>query len=171
MNSFTEVPIKEFSINPFQAIGKEWMLITAAKADGSVNAMTAAWGGLGWLWERPVAFIFVRQTRYTKEFIDESGRVSLSFLGMGYRKELGYLGSTSGRDTDKIADSGLTIVDNDGVPFFEEARLAIFGHVIASELICEESFMDETITANHYADHNLHTMYVVQIDEILEKEL
>ena len=83
MDAFVEVPVKDFSINPFIAIGKEWMLITAAKADGTANTMTAAWGGLGWLWERPVAFIFVRQTRYTKEFIDESGKVSLSFLGMG----------------------------------------------------------------------------------------
>ena len=170
MNAFTDVSIKEFSINPFQSIGKEWMLITAAKADGSANTMTAAWGGLGWLWERPVAFIFVRQTRYTKEFIDESGKVSLSFLGTGFRKELAYLGSTSGRDEDKIAKSGLTIVDNGGIPFFEEAHLAIFGHIIASELIPEESFLDATIAENHYTDHNLHTMYVVQIDEILQKE-
>lgn len=170
MDAFVEVPVKDFSINPFTAIGKEWMLITAAKADGTVNTMTAAWGGLGWLWERPVAFIFVRQTRYTKEFIDESGKVSLSFFGMGMRKELAYLGSASGRDEDKIANSGLAIVYNDGIPFFEEARLAIFGHVIASQPVPEESFMDETISANHYADHNIHTMYVVQIDEIIEKE-
>ena len=170
MNAFTNVSIKEFSINPFISIGKEWMLISSAKADGSTNTMTAAWGGLGWLWERPVAFIFVRQTRYTKEFIDESGKVSLSFLGMGFRKQLAYLGSASGRDEDKIAKSGLNIVDKDGIPFVEEARLAIFGHVIASELIPMESFMDDTIAKNHYADKNLHTMYVVQIDEILEKE-
>ena len=170
MDAFEVVPVKDFSINPFHAIGKEWMPITAAKADDTLNTMTAAWGGLGWLWERPVAFIFVRQTRYTKEFIDESGKVSLSFFGMGMRKELGYLGSTSGRDEDKIAKSGLTVAYNDDVPFFEEAQLAIFGHVIASELIPEESFMDNTIAQNHYADHNIHTMYVVQIDEILEKE-
>lgn len=170
MNAFTDVPIEEFTINPFHAIGKEWMLISAAKANGAANTMTAAWGGLGWLWERPVAFIFVRQTRFTKEFIDESGKVSLSFFGMGMRKELVYLGSTSGRTEDKIANSGLTLVFNGDTPFFEEAQLAIFGHLIASELVPEESFMDSTIALNHYADHNLHTMYVVQIDEILQKE-
>ena len=60
MDAFVEVPVKDVSINPFTAIGKEWMLITAAKADGTANTMTTARGGLGWLWERPVAFIFVR---------------------------------------------------------------------------------------------------------------
>ena len=52
----------------FQLIGKEWMLITAGDKD-NFNTMTASWGGIGWLWNRPVAYIFVRPESYTNEFI------------------------------------------------------------------------------------------------------
>ena len=46
----------------FSLIGKEWMLITAGNIQ-HFNTMTASWGGLGWLWNKPVAFIFVRPER------------------------------------------------------------------------------------------------------------
>ena len=36
--------------SPFEMIGNQWMLITAQKPDGSVNTMTASWGGMGVLW-------------------------------------------------------------------------------------------------------------------------
>ena len=48
----------------FHLIGKEWMLITSGTID-RFNTMTASWGGIGWLWNKPVAYIFVRPDRYT----------------------------------------------------------------------------------------------------------
>ena len=67
----------EISKNVFDMIGKQWMLVGAAK-DGKVNAMTASWGGLGVMWGKNVAFVFIRQTRYTKEFVDNGETFSLS---------------------------------------------------------------------------------------------
>ena len=65
---FQELSVQEFTINPFQKIGKQWMLITAGDESG-YNTMTASWGGLGVLWQRNVRSsvwtlqqIFVRQT-------------------------------------------------------------------------------------------------------------
>ena len=43
-------------------IGEEWMLITAGSPD-NYNTMTASWGGLGMLWNKPVAFIFIKNGR------------------------------------------------------------------------------------------------------------
>ena len=42
------------SEDEFKIIGKEWMLVTAGGAD-EVNTMTASWGGMGWLWNKPGA--------------------------------------------------------------------------------------------------------------------
>lgn len=72
--------IKELSENFFEAIGKEWMLVTAGTKDG-FNTMTASWGGIGWLWNKPVAFIFIRPERFTYEFVEKSDFLTLSFLG------------------------------------------------------------------------------------------
>lgn len=75
---FTEIKTTELKENPFDLVGAQWLLVTAAKEDGSCNTMTASWGGLGVMWGKDVAFIVIRPQRYTKEFIDESDTLSLS---------------------------------------------------------------------------------------------
>lgn len=82
---------KGFNLNPFEAIGKKWMLISAKDGD-KVNTMTASWGGMGVIWGEDVVYIFVRQSRYTKEFIDNSAYFSLSFFDDEYRKKTGIFG-------------------------------------------------------------------------------
>ena len=75
-----EISVSELQDNMFDAIGKEWMLVTAGTQD-KFNMMTASWGGTGILWGKPVAFIFIRPERYTYEFIEEGDKLTLSFLG------------------------------------------------------------------------------------------
>ena len=76
MHTFQPYPIDLIEFDPFTKIGKEWMLITAKDGD-NVNAMTASWGGVGVLWGKNTAFIFVRDSRYTKELIDQSDNISV----------------------------------------------------------------------------------------------
>ena len=73
--------------NPFKLIGKDQMLITACTKkisdDGNIitgrpNTMTANWGGLGVLWNKNVATVYIRPSRYTKEIIDETDTFSLT---------------------------------------------------------------------------------------------
>ena len=88
MAQWKEVTPNQWEESVFRRIGKDWMLVTAEKEDGSVNTMTASWGGLGIMWNKPVAFVVIRPQRYTKEFVDASGRLSLTFFGEEYRKML-----------------------------------------------------------------------------------
>ena len=60
--AFQQVELKELSLNPFGAIGQDWMLVTAGDA-AKANTMTASWGGLGVLWGFDVAFVFIRPQR------------------------------------------------------------------------------------------------------------
>ena len=62
--------------NLFETVGKEWMLITAGTPE-NFNMMTASWGGFGWLWNKPVAFIFVRPERFTFPLIEQNDLVLL----------------------------------------------------------------------------------------------
>ena len=64
---------RELTDNFFEAIGKEWMLVTAGTKD-KYNMMTASWGCLGWLWNKPVAVMFIRPERYTHELIERRQR-------------------------------------------------------------------------------------------------
>ncbi|MEG2441864.1 MAG: flavin reductase family protein, partial [Acetivibrio sp.] len=89
MHTFQPIPSDLFDFSPFRMIGKEWMLITA-ESEGKTNAMTASWGGLGVMWGKDVAYIVVRDSRYTRELIDQSNSFSISFLNADYHSALKY---------------------------------------------------------------------------------
>ena len=92
---FRTIDPKELDLNPFAAIGDQWMLITAGTAE-RCNTMTASWGGLGVLWGAPMAIAYIRPQRYTKEFVDENEYFTLSFFPEEYRQQLSLCGSKSG---------------------------------------------------------------------------
>ncbi|MCD7735653.1 MAG: flavin reductase [Lachnospiraceae bacterium] len=167
---FKEIKPSELSENVFDLIGKQWLLVTAAKPDGSCNTMTASWGGLGVMWNRDVAFLVIRPQRFTKEFIDSSDTLSISVLPDGYKKEYGYLGSVSGRDEDKIAKVGLTVVQDGSTPYFEEARIALVCRKLFAQPYDPEAFIDKQVDASCYPQKDYHTLYICEIEKVLVKE-
>ena len=117
---FRKVSPKELDLNVFSAIGEQWMLITAGTAE-ECNTMTASWGGLGILWNKPMAIAYIRPQRYTKRFVDEQEYFTLSFYPSQYRRELGICGTKSGRDMDKAKECGFTVAlsEEGNAPYFE----------------------------------------------------
>lgn len=166
MQELKTITGEEFTSRVFHMIGKEWMLITAQK-EQKVNTMTASWGGLGVLWGKNVAYVFIRESRYTKEFIDSSKTFSLSFFGENYKEDLKYLGTVSGRKEDKIEKSKLTITYKEEVPYFAEASTVLLCRKMAIQPITKDAFLDESIDTAWYKDHDYHTMYIAEIKEIL----
>lgn len=162
-----EISIEEFMENPFKLIGKDWMLITAQK-DDKINTMTASWGGLGVIWNKNVVTVYIRNSRYTKEFIDSENRFSLCVLPETYRKELGYCGKVSGRDEDKIAKCGFTVGHNNGVPFFKESRIVINCKKLYAQQMEYDCFTEEgeNLPNTFYADNDWHVMYIAEIENI-----
>jgi len=169
MNSFIEMSPEKFNESPFKIIGQDWMLVTAAKA-GAVNTMTAAWGGLGVMWTKNVSFVVIRPQRYTKEFVDGSDCFSLSFLDSSYRKQLGYLGTASGRDEDKIAKAELTVAYDDGVPYFIEAGKVMICKKLYAQPYKPEFFIDTDLDSRFYPDSDHHTLYISEIIKLMVKE-
>lgn len=166
---FKEIKSAELNDNPFQMIGKDWLLVTAEK-DGKCNTMTASWGGVGVMWGKDVAFIVIRPQRYTKEFIDASDTLSLSVLPDSYRKTYSYLGTVSGRDEDKIAVSGLTVAHEDAVPYFEEADTVLLCRKLFAQPYQPEAFLAEELKEKWYPQQDYHTLYICEIEKILKKE-
>ena len=122
-----KINVKELNDNVFETIGKEWMLVCAGNKD-HFNMMTASWGCLGWLWNKPVAVVFIRPERFTHGIIEENEFMTLSFLGHSEeaRKIYNFCGSKSGRDFDKVKETGLIPVETDnGSIAFEQSRLTL----------------------------------------------
>jgi flavin reductase (DIM6/NTAB) family NADH-FMN oxidoreductase RutF len=166
---FEKIDPRDLDGNVFRRIGEQWMLLTAGDKT-ACNTMTASWGGLGVLWGEPVATIYVRPQRYTKEFIDREKTFSLSFYGEEYRKALTLCGSKSGREIDKVKECNFTVECGLGdTPYFAQAELV---------LICEKQYVDELDPKNFISDapvgkwypqRDLHTMYIGKIVEVLKK--
>lgn len=167
--NFKEIAPESFNESAFKVIGKDWLLL-AATANGKTNAMTASWGGMGIMWGKPVAYVFIRPQRYTKEFVDSSQGMTISVFGEDRRKMMSYFGTVSGRDEDKIAKSGLTKVEDDGQVYFEEARVAMVCRKLYAQEMKPECFVDKDCDAKWYPDKDYHTMYVMEIEKLLVKE-
>ena len=159
----------EMNDNIFTAIKDEWMLITAMNPNGKVNTMTASWGGFGYLWARPVCVCVIRPQRYTREFVEESDRLTLSFLAEGHRDALNLCGKLSGRDCDKIKEAGLHTVIAGDLAYFEESRLVVCAKKLYVNDLKEENFLDPTVVEAKYPNKDFHTVYVCEIEKILIK--
>ena len=153
---------EQLTQNPFSLIGKQWTLITANAGD-RVNAMTASWGGLGILWNKPVAFLFVRPQRFTQELLTKSDSFSLCFLPESQRAALNYCGSHSGRDEDKLAACGLTAEELDGVPVIAGSELVLTCRKLFCQRFTPESFVDTSLITQNYSNEDFHYLYIAEI--------
>lgn len=144
------------------------MLVTAGNEE-KANTMTASWGGIGVMWGKNVVYVFIRDSRYTKEFIDREGKFSLSFPPEAFRKEMKFLGAVSGRDEDKIKEAKVNVGYYNGVPYIDEGNLILICRVMSETPIKKEEFVDGTIDSAWYSTKDYHNMYIAEITEILAR--
>jgi len=161
-NKLKKVNPEEITDNVFKLVGKDWMLITAG-TKAKFNTMTASWGGLGILWGKKICFCTIRPQRYTYEFVESSDTFTLSFFDDKYRSALNICGIQSGRDTNKIADAGITPIELSAKAVsFDEARLVIECKKLYYQDINPDNFLDPDIDKN-YPNKDYHRMYIGEI--------
>lgn len=158
---FVKADCCELTQNVFQEISKNWMLISAKDPEGKVNTMTASWGAMGELWGKETVTVYIRQSRYTKEFVDAQDYFTVSLFD-GCKKELGLLGKKSGRDGDKIAEAGMHLTFVEDQPTFEESKCVFVCRKIYQDDIKLED-LSEQVREQWYKDGDFHTMYVGEI--------
>lgn len=157
----------EFTTDILSVFDKKWALLTAG-TEGSFNTMTISWGGLGTLWGKPVATVYVRTSRYTHDFMDSNDYFTVSFYPEECKKALGVLGSKSGRDMDKMKESGLTPTTAGDSMSFKEAEVT---------LVCKKLFkqqldvanMPEDVAKAMYEGQAPHDMYIGEIVDIIRR--
>lgn len=168
MPELVEIQPDDFVVNPFKIIGGDWMLIAAEK-EGRVNAMTAAWGGLGVMWGKNVVFAVIRPQRFTREFVDGSDTFSLSFFDPSFKDKLSYFGSVSGRDEDKIAKTGLTVRHANDAPYFGEAKNVVLCRKLYAQSYQSECFTDPKPDHTWYPQKDYHVQYIGEITGLLAR--
>jgi flavin reductase (DIM6/NTAB) family NADH-FMN oxidoreductase RutF len=140
-----------------------------AKHNGKVNTMTISWGNIGIEWGEDVFITLVRDSRFTKGFIDNTGEFTVTIpVDDSMKKELSFCGTKSGRDCDKAALTGLKPCFVDGAVTFEQARLVFVCRKIYVQDISPEGFVDKSIE-NHYPIKDYHRLYCGEIVSVLER--
>ncbi len=159
------IDINQLQNQPHHLFGTQWLLLTAGDyAKNHFNTMTIGWGALGTMWSKPFAFVAVRPSRYTFQFMEEYDTFTLSAFPDQYRDALTLLGTRSGRDGDKIAAAGLTPEPSNVVPApsFKEAEIVIECRKIYANDLNPANFLVESID-HHYPDKDFHRIYYGEI--------
>lgn len=155
----------DFNADSFRIFDKEWALLTAGTPQ-HYNTMTISWGGLGTLWGKPVATVYVKPVRYTHGFMDESKYFTVSFYPEKYRHALGMLGSLSGRDGNKVAKAGLTPKALEQAVTFSEAKVTLLCKKIYRQDM-DTSAMPADVVAAYYETEAAHTMYIGEVIDVI----
>lgn len=134
---------------------KKGVLLTTA-AEEKVNTMTIGWGTLGIEWNRPIFIAYVRESRYTRQMLNENPEFTVNIpYGDIDQRILGYCGRNSGRDVNKIRELGLHLVSSDkiSVPGILELPLTLECRVIYQQKQ-EVSLLPEAIVDRFYPVEN-----------------
>lgn len=159
------IPIEDLNVRIHHLWDVQWLLLTAGNfATKTCNTMTVSWGSLGVMWNRPFAQVVVRPVRHTFGFIEKHPTFTLCAFPGEYQDALQLLGSKSGRDGDKIAESGLTPQASSVVaaPGFAEAELVLECRKMYSDDVDPARFLDPAVD-RYYPDKDYHRIYFGEI--------
>lgn len=171
MKEFEKITWEELNDNAIRMIGHDWFLIGSGSIENGYNMMTASWGNIGWLWQKPVSIIYVRPQRYTHEYTEKEDFYTITFYKEEYKEILRLMGTVSGRDFDKINDSGLTAIETEnGSVGFKEAYLILECKKLYCDVIKKENFYDPELSESIYPSKDFHTMYIGEIVNVWRKK-
>lgn len=157
------IPIEKLILRP-QFIWEELLLTSGDFSAGRYNAMTIGWGSLGVMWGIPFVQVVVRPVRYTYEFMEQFDTFTVCAFPTQYSKALQLLGTKSGRDGDKITESGLTLTPSTRIaaPGYAEAELVLECKKIYWDDLNKDHFIHPRIIKN-YPRKDYHRIYYGEI--------
>lgn len=141
-------------------------VLLSTSANGKQNFMTISWGALGVEWNKPIFTAYVRESRFTKELLDNSNEftVCLPFESHTDKNALAVCGTKSGRDIDKTSVCGLTEIKGEKTASkaLEEFPITLECKVLYKS-VQDFSMLSEEIQKRFYPENDPHTAYIAEI--------
>ena len=171
---------KEYKI--FEMFKKDWALVIAGNLC-DFNTCTVAWGSLGTIWTRSgngsIATVYIHPSRYTNDYFLKNDMFTVSFYDEEYKKQLGYLGSHSGRDEDKVSNVDFHPIETHDTVTFKEAKLTLVCKKLYQGQFDKDNLAQEikdyyiskptSFPLDENGDWQTHYMYVGEIIEVIEE--
>ena len=159
------IEVGDLSVRAHHLWADQWLVLASGDfAAQNFNAMAVGWGSLGTMWGKPFAQVVVRPNRHTRQFMERYDTFTLCAFPERHRNAVRLLGTKSGRDGNKIAESGLTPMAASSVaaPVFEEAELVIECRKMYWQDMDASHFLDPGIQRN-YPQKDYHRIYFGEI--------
>ena len=163
---YQKIDPAEFDCKIFNQSARQWMLLTAGDFDGgNYNTMTASWGMLGTLWNKPVSMCVVRPQRHTMKFLEEYNTYTLAFLPEKYRSALAECGAVSGAEVDKFERCNLTACGGMSVeaPAIAEAELMIECRQLYRDKLNGKNFLVKKFNNEFYPEKDYHNVIIGEV--------
>lgn len=151
-------------VEVMKQLGKGGAFLTS-KYNEKVNTMTIGWGSVGIVWRKPVFTVLVRQSRYTKEFIENSGNFTVSVpFESDIKKALAICGTKSGRNIDKFKTCNLQLNPGKSI---DSPVIAGCGMYYECKIIykqdMDKKLLTKDVDSDCYPDGDYHTIYYGEI--------
>lgn len=167
---FNQVEFTDVKNNVVDLLKNRWGLVTAGD-ENSFNTMTVSWGAIGELWGKDMATVYIRPQRYTEEFLNSNEYFTLSFYPEDMKKSIhGICGSKSGREVDKVKETGLVPCFDENAPYFEQAEIVLVCRKVAKANFVPSQFIDSEMIEKWYEAKDYHYIYYGEIEKVLISE-
>jgi len=162
---YIDITYSEKSDQLISALEKGIFMTTKVK--DKVNTMTIAWGGVNFVWHKPVFVAYVRYTRDTYEMLKNTDEFTINVpLTKDLRKELGFCGTKSGRDFDKIKECNFTLLDGRtlNTPILADCEMHYECKIIYKQAM-EPSNIEDDILKRYYTNNDFHVIFYGEIKD------
>ncbi|WP_291527954.1 hypothetical protein [Bacteroides sp. UBA939] len=172
---FKTIEAKDVKEDIFTLISEDFSILTAG-TPSHYNSMVAGWGGWGILFNKQVAFSFLRSNRYTLELIRKENKYTMTFFDEEYKEDIMNFGKSSGRDSnEKMTTTSLTAVQTpSGNMAYKEAKLIIELDLFEVTTVSPDDFRTEDarkfIVDAHAETGEYHKMVFGEIKNVWERK-
>jgi len=140
------------------------LLLTSADQQRKPNVMAIGWAAVGAIWGKPIFTVLVRPSRHTFSNIEATGEFAVNVPTEEMHEICMYCGSVSGRDVDKFAEKGLTLLQGSAAmaPLIRECTAYYECKVVHKGDIRDAELLEE-VRSQYYEQGDLHRLYYGQI--------
>ena len=164
MVSSVSVKFDEFVVETLAKLEDPGCLLVGRKKDGKCNVMAIGWGFVGVFWRMPVFLVAVRHSRFTHEFVEDSGEFTVNVPGEGLDEAVSRCGEVSGRTHDKFKECKLSLMKGKKVkvPVIKQCKIHYECRVVY-KLEVKPRVVPARVKKVFYAKGDYHTLYFGKI--------
>lgn len=134
------------------------------RAGETLNTMTIGWATIGFVWQKPILMVAVRDSRYTFGIMERAADFTVTIPGGDMSREIAYCGTKSGRDVDKFEACHLKTADGQKtVSPIIDAPGVHYECKIVFKAPMNPAFLDSAYDKALYPQKDYHTLYFGEI--------